>query len=332
MSKQEINKDSLRAVLARMALNNPKLPTKEAAEARRILQSIKDTKSTTINGSTQFHNRELDTRVNLNRYNPTKPTDFSFTVGGGYERPDKPNTRQGLLGIRAAINQGIDSLPSARDGSNRNAYIRAHPYEDNKDFAKKPKVKGARSGNQRASAYTRMTKGAFDAVPDRFGGLVINTEKIESGKPGQPDIFQPRGEKGRVKKHVKLDLAEPVKRLDKIGRQLQPMNSALSVISNVANRANPYLLAADLIQQDIKNSTVADGTLEGRSAYELGFKGPPDPKPTTKSKPVIKAPPKKNTAVLSKKGGKTGSSVNGLFIAHPWSTEQRMRYAVRGGK
>ena len=202
-----------------------------------------------------------------------------------------------------------------------------------KTFQKKANIKGARSGNQRASAYSRFTKGAFNAVPDRYGNLVINTEKVKSGGPGEPDTFQPRGEKGRLQKHVKLDLAEPVNRLNKIATQVV---RPLSTLAGLANRANPYLLAADLIQQDIKQSSVNHGTLEGRSDNEMGFQGPPTPKPKAKSKSKPKAsftpPPKKDTAVLAKQDGVTGSLINGLFVAHPWSGEQTLRYGIRGGK
>ena len=325
MSKQEINKDSLRALLARMALNNPKVSTKDAVEAQRILKSIKDTKPKLDVGSVRFDNNELDTSVKLQRTGgANSPAEISFQTESGFERPDKPNTKARLLGIRAAINQGVDQLPTARDGTNRNAYYEAYPYEDAKDFKKKG-TKGG-SSNQRARAYRRMSKGAMDAVPDKFDNLKIQGERISD------DTFQPRGEKGRVKKYVKWDLAEPVKRLDKMARQVvQPLRT----IANLANRANPYLLAADLIQQDIKKSKVADGTLKNRTPAEMGVMGPPAPKSKLKpapAKPAFKAPPKKNTAVLAKKSGKTGSLINGLFITHPWSAEQRMLYAARGGK
>jgi|TARA_R100000084_G_C4606190_1_gene125689 hypothetical protein len=96
---------------------------------------------------------------------------------------------------------------------------------------------------------------------------------------------------------------------------------------------NPYSATGLAIANDIMNRGVADGTLKDKPVPEK--QGPPAPKAKTKTKAVIKAPakkPAKNKAVLSKKGGKTGSLVNGLFIAHPWSAEQRMRYAARGGK
>ncbi len=118
----------------------------------------------------------------------------------------------------------------------------------------------------------------------------------------------------------------------------------LRTIAGFAARSHPYLLALDLIQQDSKkvrtaNTDVFDADGNLTELGRMGLKptsrekaGPPVPKPKAKSRLAIQPPPKKDTAVLSKKGGKTGSSINGLFIAHPWSAEQRMRYAARGGK
>jgi len=88
---------------------------------------------------------------------------------------------------------------------------------------------------------------------------------------------------------------------------------------------NPMSATGLMIANDIMNRGVADGTLEGKPVPEQ--QGPPVSAP--RSTPVIKAPAKKNKAVLAKKGGKTGSLVNSLFIAHPWSSQQRMRYEAR---
>lgn len=317
----EDKKESLRLVLARMALNNPKVSTTEALEAQRILQSIKDTKPLNYSGGTELYNFELDTRVELNRSRANGPTDISFKTDGGYDRPDVPNTRARRLGVMATVNQGVDALPTARDGTGRSAYYEATPMTDQKDYKKMSKTRS--SDNQRAKAYRKLSKGAMDAVPDQYGNLSIQGERISD------DTFQPRGAKGRVKKHVKWNLADPVNRLNKIAQQVR---QPLSIIANAANRANPYLLSADLIQQDIKQSSVADGTLANRSMYELGFRGPEVPQPKANSRLVIQAPPAQDTAALAKKGGKTGSIVNGLFIEHTWSAQQRMRYEARGGK
>ena len=317
----EDKKESLRLVLARMALNNPKVSTTEAFEAQRILQSIKDAGVHRGFRETTFINEHLDTRVELNRSRANGPTDISFKTDGGYDRPDVPNTRARRLGVMATVNQGVDQLPTARDGTGRSAYYEATPMTDQKDYKKMSKTRSP--DNQRSKLYRKISKGAMDAVPDRYGNLQIQGERISD------DTFQPRGAKGRVKKHVKWDLADPVNRLNKIAQQVR---QPLSIIANAANRANPYLLSADLIQQDIKQSSVADGTLANRSMYELGFRGPEVPQPKANSRLVIQAPPAQDTAALAKKGGKTGSIINGFFVEHPWSAQQLMRYKARGGK
>ncbi len=117
---------------------------------------------------------------------------------------------------------------------------------------------------------------------------------------------------------------------------IQSTGGAVSVARAFAT-GNPYTATGLLIANDIMNRGVNPGTLEGRSPAEMGpqQQGPPVPETKAKTKPVVKAPskkPAKNKAVLAKKNGKTGSMVNGVFFAHSWSAEQRMRYAARGGK
>lgn len=318
-------RQSLRSLLARMALNNPSTPTKEAAEAQRILQSIKDTKPVLGHGTVHFNNNELDTNVKLSRINGAKsPVDISFTTETGYDRPDKPNTRARQLGIRAAVNQGIDQIPTARDGTKRNAYYEFEAIEDMKDFRNR---RPGQTDNQRAKMYRRFSHGAMNPVVEPSSGSMVGR-----GERISDDTFQPRGEKGRLQKHVKWDLGSPVKRLDNIARQVV---RPLSTLAGIANRAHPYLLATELIREDIRTSTFADGTLEDKSYHELGYQGPVSTaksklKPPSKSS--FSPPPKKDNAVLAKKNGQTGSLINGLFVAHPWSGQQTLRYGIRGGK
>lgn len=60
------------------------------------------------------------------------------------------------------------------------------------------------------------------------------------------------------------------------------------------------------------------------------------PKPTPKKLPVdkkpIKAPPKKGSTVLAKKGGKEGVMRNGVFYQTGWSAAQRNRYQIQKKK
>ena len=63
----------------------------------------------------------------------------------------------------------------------------------------------------------------------------------------------------------------------------------------------------------------------------------PKPKPTPKKplpvqKEPIKAPPKKDSTVLAKKGGKEGVMRNGVFYATGWSPAQRNRYQIQKKK
>jgi hypothetical protein len=118
----------------------------------------------------------------------------------------------------------------------------------------------------------------------------------------------------------------------RVRNRIQPVSKALRVASAVA-RANPYIATGEIIAHDIMNRGVADGTLKGKPVAKK--QGPPAPKAKGKSESAIKPPtkkPAKNKAVLAKKKGKTGSMVNGVFFPHQWSSQQRMRYAARGGK
>ena len=60
------------------------------------------------------------------------------------------------------------------------------------------------------------------------------------------------------------------------------------------------------------------------------------PKPKPQPKPVqknpIKAPPKKDSTVLAKKGGKEGVKRNGVFYPTGWSSTQRNRYQIERKK
>jgi|TARA_Y100000289_G_scaffold66197_1_gene81960 hypothetical protein len=110
--------------------------------------------------------------------------------------------------------------------------------------------------------------------------------------------------------------------------------SARPKIKGGLKGSSPYILAAEIIANDIANRSVADGTLKGKPVPQK--KGPPAPKAKkSKAKSAFKPPsksPAKNKAVLAKKKGKTGSKINDVFYPHAWSAKQRLRYAARGGK
>jgi len=184
-------------------------------------------------------------------------------------------------------------------------------------------------GVTRTSGSTRGTQGPARAPvqgprtpsvqgPSRAtGGGLLGSRQPATRTPSQPPRVQgaPRiaGGTGAVQAR----------------NAIQTTSQALS-IGQAARSGNPMTATGLMIAHDIMNRGVADGTLAGKPTPEQ--QGPSVPKSKAKRKSVVKAPPAKNKAVLAKKGGKTGSIVNGLFIEHPFSAEQRMRYAARGGK
>ena len=58
----------------------------------------------------------------------------------------------------------------------------------------------------------------------------------------------------------------------------------------------------------------------------------PPKKPLPVEKKPIKAPPKKDSTVLAKKGGKEGVIRNGVFYPTGWSPAQRNRYQIERQK
>lgn len=106
----------------------------------------------------------------------------------------------------------------------------------------------------------------------------------------------------------------------------------------VATATNPLTIAGAIIGSDIKNRSVADGTLKGKPNVPTK---PGNHKATTTTKPrpkkpvdknPIKAPPKKGSTVLAKKNGKEGVLRNGVFYATGWSPTQRNRYQIEKKK
>ena len=121
------------------------------------------------------------------------------------------------------------------------------------------------------------------------------------------------------------------------GREVRAARHA-NTARMLATASNPLTIASALIASDIKNRSVADGTLKGKPNVPTK---PGNNKATTTTKPrpkkpvdknPIKAPPKKGSTVLAKKNGKEGVLRNGVFYATGWSPTQRNRYQIEKKK
>ena len=109
------------------------------------------------------------------------------------------------------------------------------------------------------------------------------------------------------------------------GRSVRTARSAAKAASRL--RGGAATTAAAIIGSDIAFRKFGDGTLKGKPTPRK--QGPKDP---AKNPKPIKAPTKKNSLVLAKKGGKEGLMRNGTFVPSNWSMSQKLRYQTQKKK
>lgn len=196
-----------------------RLPTAEAAQASKVLSSLQDNPPLQTQYGTGVYNPVTKTFGNL------KPTDkgseVSFFTNGKLERPKGPTSRVQQLGVKATVNQLVDQIPTARNNPNNlDARYTFNAILDEKDIRKNIEIgRYPGQGNQRATAYDKMTKGAFKAYPRYTDGSASLPEWIGYGERIDQTRWQPRDPKGRYGKYVNFDPTEPVKRLGKLAAQ-----------------------------------------------------------------------------------------------------------------
>lgn len=183
--------------------------TPDAKEALRILNSLqKNQPQTTRDGRVGIKNPT--TRIFAGLTPTAKGNEVMFSnLDTNMKRNPVPAKGVKLLGIRATINQLIDQIPTARNappGQSKAASTYSFsPIKDLEDVKKS--VRRDKDVNQRASAYKRFTKGAFQAFPDATGEQVGYGERIDQ------TTFQPRDAKRRFGKYVNFDPTDVVRQL-----------------------------------------------------------------------------------------------------------------------
>jgi len=191
-----------------------KLPTPEAAQANRVLQSLQDYPPLKVKKGhvTAVSNPVTKTFGMLEQTD--KGSSVSFNTEGDLDRPTKPRTRVERLGTRATINQTVDQIPTARNNPNNlDARYTFTAIQDERDILRSIERDKLPGGvNQRATAYDRMTKGAFKAYPND-GRWIGYGERIDQTR------WQPRDAVGRYGKYVNFDPTEPVRQLGKLAAQ-----------------------------------------------------------------------------------------------------------------
>ena len=203
------NKDNMsveeRAALLMSLMRPPsQMPTRDAVEANRILESLRINQPTQVGRTLSIRNPV--TNIQGHMIPGPQGREVSFTSNGSFSRPNVPNTKLQTLGSNATVNQLINELPTTRNKAtgvdNRYTFT---PLEDIKDFERLLRT-GKRS-NSRNTAYRRSTNGAFNAHVNKDGAMVGHgTRKGET-------TWQPRNAGGKFGKHVQFDPTDPVRRL-----------------------------------------------------------------------------------------------------------------------
>lgn len=250
------------------------LPTPEAAQARGVLSSLQQNQPIQTQYGTGVYNPVTKTFGNL------KPTDkgleVSFTTKGGLQRPKGPTSRVQQLGVKATVNQIVDQIPAARNNpDNLDTRYTFNAVQDVKDLQRDAlRGKPLGSGNQRATAYERMTKGAFKAYPKNTGGTL--PEWIGYGDRIDQTRWQPRDPKGRYGKYVTFDPTEPVKQLGKIAAQMGVVRfipqigkvvQAISTVDDLVEAAFGVRPTQKIVEEQQKQ---VSKTVSKRPDYNLG--------------------------------------------------------------
>lgn len=240
------NKDNMsaaeRAALLMSLMRPPdQMPTRDAIEANRILESLRINQPKNINGSISIRNPV--TNIQGNMIPTSQGREVSFTSNGSFERPSVPNTKLQTLGSKATVNQLINELPTTRDKATGvdNRY-RFTPLDDEKDLQRA--LKTGKRTNSRNTAYRRNTNGAFNAHVNQDGEMVGHgTRKGET-------TWQPRAAGGKFGKHVQFDPTDPVRRLGQfaiekgavrfipvVGKYIQGVMTADSIFEGITGKS-----------------------------------------------------------------------------------------------
>ena len=244
MGKNNIDNMSAeeRAALLMSLMRPPdQMPTRDAIEANRILESLRINQPKNIGGTLSIRNPV--TNIQGHMIPGPQGREVSFTSNGSFSRPNVPNTKLQTLGSNATVNQLINELPTSRNKATGvdNRYTFS-PLEDIKDF--KRSLRTGKRSNSRNTAYKRSTNGAFNAHTKKDGEMVGHgTRKGET-------TWQPRNAGGKFGKHVQFDPTDPVKRLGKfaiekgaarfipvVGQYIQAAMTADSVFEGITGKS-----------------------------------------------------------------------------------------------
>lgn len=268
------------ALLQKLGSPTMPMPTDEAKQALKILQSLRENQPKKLRGHrTGIKNPVTRTAgffVPDEKGNVVSfyDLDTQFKRTGG--------TKMEKLGKQATINQLINEIPTrAERKASNSVYVDSRytfePLRDSKDLRKQ--IRTGKPTNQRASAYKRHTKGAFTAYPQvegDYGTMVGYGERIKE------TTWQPRDAKRRFGKHVQFDTTDVVKQLGEIGARRAV---ARGIAANFGPKAQATVEAALLADDFLENLLGTAPSQMFKNYLDQQFAEGKIPKPITLIKP-----------------------------------------------
>lgn len=235
--------DNRTALLKELVKSDP-----NSQRARQILDSLRKFQPKTNRSGTYVRNPVTGITATATRYDPRFNSVVFDSTKTGFRRPKTPNSALDQLGIRATINQVINELPT-REQAKQTGITNQYEFEPLKDARDK------REGNQRASAYKRATRGAFDAQPRKDGAWRGVGSRIDQ------DTWQPRNAKGQFGKYVKFNPVTQDNILPRIAKEAGRMTAkrALGSINPVAQG----LMTADDLIEGVTGFSPTELTIKG---------------------------------------------------------------------
>ena len=225
------------ALLQKLGSPTAPMPTAEARQALKILQSLQDYQPQKLRGH-RIGIKNPVTRT-MGSFIPTdKGNAVSFQdLDTKFDRTK--GSKMDALGKQATVNQLINEIPTRPERkASSNRYIDSRytfePLQDTKDMRKQART-GKRT-NQRASAYKRFTKGAFTAYP-RYPNDRFDPDYVGYGERIGETTWQPRDAKRRFGKHVQFDTTDVVRQLGEIGARRAVMRGFARDLGPVAEAA-----------------------------------------------------------------------------------------------
>ena len=249
-------------------------------------------------------------------------------------KPTSSSTRTKTEGTSTKVTRGKGGKISPRLNQALNSVKtkRTPAKTPPKSTAKTPPKSTAKSKNVKTNPVSSTPRGAQGprTAPQQGPSQRVNNRGLQGSRPKpKPTKAPPKSATPKVSRvGTQIKQAQAVKSANP-GRAARAARRP-NVPARAAAVAGGLYTAGQILRSSGKPGAAKMSRLGiGGNAPVTKPKAKPAPKkPLPVQKKPIKAPPKKDSTVLAKKGGKEGVMRNGAFYATGWSPTQRNRYQI----